>query len=264
MPRKIVFDPEPIEGGNPRMSLLYTLRPGVDDPDLADQNDATAYSTQLSLPTTRRLSFSALVGDTSTDPDALIQYVVINARGKISDPPNAATRYSLPELVLEFETGEVYSEPTTMWGVNSFATRTSGHITQSPRGNDWTLAELLESFIGAAVTVQGGTNPGPKFSLADVWLDVYGIPSSEIAQRKFESGVYRLNVDGLSLVAPLTAAETRAVHIAAVRSGKALTLSALVLDNGDFQSGDSYEVNSSYQDMLDAIANGGSVTPPEV
>ena len=248
------------------MSLLYTLRPNEDYAEIADSNDATFYESQFNLPTTRRLSAEGLVADTHVDDNALIQHVIVYARARITTPP-LQTRYTDAEVTLGFESGESVAINVAMWDQNAFSTRDSGIVTQSPRGSDWTLSELLELYIGAAVTVQGGVSPSPKWAIADVWVEVYGIPSSELVQRKFESGIYSLVIgEDAPLVAPLTPAETRAVYIAAIRSHVDLSLTAIVLDNGTLTGEPNYEVNSTYAAMLTAIeeAGGGSVNPEEL
>jgi len=244
------------------MQLLYTLRPAGDDIDLGDQSDATFVSSTLQLPTIRVLSAQALVADTHTDDNALIQYVIVRARAKVTNPQSQTEA----KLSLAYDTGEFVEYPVAMWGT-SFEERVSDPIYKSPLDEDWTLAAVLALFLGSQVKAQK-TQGGPNVTFAgsELALDVYGIPSAELSPRKFESGVYRLVLDSVPYVSHLSVAETRAVHIAAQKSGIALTLSALVLDNGSYSSGDSYEINSTYQGLLDAIASGGggAQLPPEV
>lgn len=245
--------------------LLYTLRPAGDDIDFGDQSDATYAESQFNLPTTRRLSFEALVADTVIDRDALISHVIVRSRARITTPP-LQTRYTDAEVTLGFETGESLALDVAMWDQNFFSERSSAPITESPRGNDWTLAELLESYIGAACTVQGGSSPSPAFAASDFALDVYGVPSAELPLRKFDPGVYDLGLDGTRYIAHLTDVETKSVYDAAKASGVPLSLKALSLDSGALIDRETTIVNSDAQGMLDAIAaaGGGSQTPPEV
>lgn len=265
MPRLMPIDPLPPEGGGYVPQLLYTLRPTADFPELADQSDATFDDSSLSLPTTRRISVEAPLENTAPDPTALINYVVPRVRGCVLSPP-AQTRYTNATVSLNLETGELLDFPVAMWPLNSIEERVGPQVATDPLGDEWTLEKLLACFVGGAVVAQGGVTPVPTLRIADIALDVYGVPSSELATRKFEAGVYDLGLNDVRYIAHLTDAEIKGVYESARASQVPLSLKALSLDSGALIDRESSVQNSSYSGMLDAIAaaSGGSLNPEEL
>lgn len=268
MPRHMA--PEPIErsteGGEfvPQIpQLLYTLRPvPLDYPELADQSDATYDDASVSLPTTRRISVEAPLENTASDPTALINYVVPRIRGCVLSPP-PQTRYTNATVSMNLETGELLDFPVAMWPLNSIEERVGPQIATDPLGEEWTLERLLACFVGGAVVAQGGTSPAPTLRISEIALDVYGVPSGELTERKFEGGVYDLGLNDVRYIAHLTGSEIKGVYEAARASQVPLSLKALALDSGALIDRESTVQNSDYSGMLNAIASAGGSGLPE-
>jgi hypothetical protein len=129
------------------------------------------------------------------------------------------------------------------------------------------MENLLNTEFFAHVLVQGnGTSPYPSLRVSELEVEVWGVPSEELATSKFVPGVYDLGLNDVRYIAHLTAAEIKGVYEAATLSGVALSLKALSLDSGSLIDRESSVANSDYSGMLNAIASasGGSYLPPEI
>jgi len=286
MPRKIIFDPEPIEpahGGRLLPELIYTFRPTSEDGELValgDQSDETYLSFPLQFPIEVDQSFGSTLG-VATGPELpLINYIKVYVRGTVIAP--ASGEYSAAKVYVASPTATTLVDVAD-WPENQYGVRESGELALDPDGEEWTIAKIVTNMeyggrchiAGRIATPQpesrsllpGPTpvTPFPEFRVSEVMVEVYGIAAAELPTRKFETGVYGLLLEEQPLkTAALTVEEARSLHVTATRSRRALSLTVLALDSGDIGVVGAITPNSTYDAMIAAILDGGSTPPEEV